>query len=132
MPQRNGDRIGVLDDGHQGRTYSLFTWAPGRPGSRTPTGAALVGTTLARIHLSADTFVSNYHRYRLDVSSMLDRQLPAVGDDLAGAASHDAAAIRAHIATIRGRLSDFDPAPTVGEWSTATPRSSASTSMTAH
>ena len=111
VPQRNGDRVGVLDDGHQRRTYSLFTWAPGRPGGRTPTGAALVGTTLARIHLSADTFVSNYHRYRLDESSMLDRQVPAIEDDLAAVASQDAAAIRAHIATIRERLRDFDPGP---------------------
>lgn len=111
VPQRNGDRIGVIDDGHQRRTYSLFTWAPGRPGARTPFGAALVGTTLARIHLSADTFVSEYHRYRLDVSSMLDRQLPTIEDDLAGAPSQDAAAIRAHIATIRERLRHFDPGP---------------------
>ena len=111
VPQRNGDRIGVLDDGHQRRTYSLFTWAPGRPGARTPIGAALVGTTLARIHLSADTFVSNYYRYRLDEATMLDRQLPAIEDDLAGAASLDAAAIRADIATICERLQDFDPGP---------------------
>ena len=111
VPQRNGDRIGVLDGGHQRRTYSLFTWAPGRPGARTPSGAHLVGTTLARIHLSSDTFVSSYHRYQLDESTMLDRQLPPIEEDLAGETPRNAAAIRAHVAKIRERLRDFAPGP---------------------
>ena len=111
VPQRDGDRIGVLDDGSQRRTYSLFTWAPGRPGARTPSGARLVGTTLARIHLSSDAFRSSHHRYRLDESTILDRQLPAIEDDLAAETPRNAAAIRAHIARIGQHLRDFDPGP---------------------
>lgn len=114
VPQRDGSRIGVLDDGHRQRTYSLFTWAPGRPGARTPAGAHLVGETLARIHHSADTFVSRHHRYRLDQATMLDRQLPAIEKDLAEETPQNAALIRAHIADIRWRVRDFDPGP--GGW----------------
>lgn len=111
VPRRDGNRIGVVQDGHRERTYSLFTWAPGRPGAPTPADARLVGATLARIHLSADTFVSRHHRYRLDVATMLDRNLPTIERDLEDAPADSAAAIRVHIAEIRRRLRGFDPGP---------------------
>lgn len=111
VPRRDRDRVGVLDHGQRRRSYSLFTWAPGQPGARTPTGAHLVGSTLARIHRSADTFVSHHHRYQLDEATMLTRQLPAIDDDLAHEPPETAAAIRDHISEIRQRLQDFDPGP---------------------
>ena len=33
VPQRDGSRVGILDDGTRRRTYTLFTWVPGRPGA---------------------------------------------------------------------------------------------------
>lgn len=76
-----------------------------------PASAHLVGTTLARIHLSSNTFTSSYHRYRLDETTMLDRQLPAIEEDLAGTASTDAMVIRAHVTDIRERLRHFNTGP---------------------
>ncbi|WP_158548167.1 phosphotransferase [Desertihabitans brevis] len=111
--QRDGSRIGVLDHGER-RTYSLFTWASGRPGARNPSGAHRVGQALAQIHVTADTFTTRHHRYALDEAAMLDRHLPAIEADLAHASPGAAAAIRAHITTIRRRLRNFDPGP--GGW----------------
>lgn len=111
VPQRDGSRVGILDDGTLRRTYSLFTWVPGRHGARTPREAYLVGQTLAHIHLSADSFTSRHQRYQLNEATMLDRQLPAIEADLAAESPTNAEAIRAHIEAIRQRLRHFDPGP---------------------
>lgn len=119
IPRRGGDRLGVLatDDDHgggDGRTYSLFTWAPGRIGSRTPDGARLVGAALARIHLAADRFATDHSRYRLDETTMLDRRLPGIEQGFPDLPAADVRTIRTHIEEIRRRLRTFDPGP--GGW----------------
>lgn len=110
----NGERIGLLQDHEGSRSYSLFTWAPGRTGSRTPDGARLVGEALARIHVAADEFRTDLSRYQLDEATMLNRRLPAIHQGFAADSAEDVRTIRTHIADIRRALRDFDPGP--GGW----------------
>lgn len=114
VPKCNGDTIGTIADGVRQRTYSLFTWASGGVGSKTPERARLVGAALARIHLAADGFVSEHPRYRLDETTMLDRRLPAIEKAFATDEPEDIATIRSTVDEIRRRLKSFDPGP--GGW----------------
>jgi Ser/Thr protein kinase RdoA (MazF antagonist) len=114
ISRRNGDQLGVLDDRQGPRWYSLFTWAPGTPGAKTPQGAALVGRTLAGIHTTADELTPTHPRHHLDQATMLDRRLPAIEASFPTDRPEDVRLIREQIAEIRDRLRTFDPGP--GGW----------------
>jgi Ser/Thr protein kinase RdoA (MazF antagonist) len=104
IKRRNGDPLGRLDDG---RSYTLFTWAPGEPGHDTANRVRLIGETLARIHVESDRFESPYSRYHLDEANLLDRYLAKLRPSAQHAAFIDELA-----AEIRRRLATFDPGPT--------------------
>jgi Ser/Thr protein kinase RdoA (MazF antagonist) len=104
IDRTNGDPLGRLEDG---RYYTLFSWAPGRPGEGTLKRVRLVGETLARIHVASDGFTSPHRRYHLDQTNLLDRYLAKLRPD-----APQAAVIEEHAAEIRRRLATFDPGPT--------------------
>jgi Ser/Thr protein kinase RdoA (MazF antagonist) len=103
---RTGQRLTTID----ARRVGLFTWAPGKPKHNTPAQVFRVGATLAEIHVVADSFESTHHRYRLDLSTLLDRYIGTLGLDRVSAA--EARFVRRYIAEIRRRLAEFDPGPT--------------------
>ncbi|MBM7788529.1 phosphotransferase enzyme family protein [Tenggerimyces flavus] len=104
IERTNGDPLGRLENG---RHYSLFSWAPGKPGEGSPKRVGLVGETLARIHVASDGFQSPYGRYHLDEANLLDRYLAKLRPT-----DGQAAYIEEHAAEIRRRLATFDPGPT--------------------
>lgn len=104
IDRANGDALGRLGDG---RHYTLFSWAPGRPGEGSMKRVRLVGETLARIHVASIGFTSPYGRYHLDQANLLDRYLAKLRPD-----ALQAAVIEEHAAEIRSRLATFDPGPT--------------------
>jgi len=104
IDRTNGDPLGRLEDG---RHYTLFSWAPGRPGEGSLKRVRLVGETLARIHIASDGFASPYGRYHLDEANLLDRYLAKLRPD-----TSQAAVIEEHATEIRRRIAAFDPGPT--------------------
>lgn len=106
IPTCDGRRLTAIDS----RRVGLFAWAPGQPKHSTPEQAFRVGATLAEIHVAADSFETSHRRYRLDLSTLLDRYLGTLGLDRVKA--REAWSVRRHIAEIRGRVDDFDPGPT--------------------
>lgn len=104
IDRTNGDALGRLEDG---RHYTLFSWAPGRPGEGSLKRVRLVGETLASIHVASTGFTSPYDRYHLDQANLLDRYLAKLRPD-----ALQAAVIEEHAAEIRSRIATFDPGPT--------------------
>lgn len=111
IPRRNGDKLGVFEDRQGARWFSLFTWAPGKPGARTPEHAALVGATLVKIHRTADLLTPRHSRFHIDTATILDRQLPRIEAEFPTDQPEDVRLIRDQIEEIRHRLATFDPGP---------------------
>lgn len=114
LPRRCGAFLGRFEISGQGRYFSLFSWAPGTPGSKTEEHANILGQTLASIHLGADRFHSRHRRYALDERTLLDRFVQAMEPTLATDDPADAGFIREQSAEIRRRIRAFDPGP--GGW----------------
>lgn len=117
LPRKNGDLLGVIRAPEAERYYSLFTWAPGNTvddADLTTEQAHRVGQCMAAIHLAADHFQSNHHRYRLDEQTLLDRSLKELDADLHTAEPGDVRTIEHYVTDIRQRLDGFDPGP--GGW----------------
>lgn len=111
IPRRNGDKLGVLEDAQGPHWFSLFTWAPGEPGARTPEHAALVGATLAKVHRAADLLTTRHTRFHIDETTILDHQLPRIEAEFPTDRPEDVQLIREQIQEIRRRLATFDPGP---------------------
>lgn len=109
MPTRYGHRLTAIDTPTGPRRVGLFTWAPGKPKHSTLSQVFRVGATLAGIHLAADSFQTTYRRYRLDLSTLLDRYMGNLGLDRLSA--REVRFVRRHIAEIRRRVAAFDPGP---------------------
>lgn len=117
LPRTNGDTLGVIRAPEADRYYSLFSWAPGNTvddKELTVEQAYLVGQNMAAIHLAADKYRPQHHRYRLDEETLLDRSLRELHDDLHAAEPADLNTIEYYVADIRKRLDGFDPGP--GGW----------------
>ncbi len=114
LPRRNGDVLGRFGTSGQVRYFSLFSWAPGDPGSKTQAKARLLGRTLAMIHLAADRYQTTHRRYALDERTLLDRFVGEMEPSLRDDEPADVQFIREQIATIRRRMRAFDPGP--GGW----------------
>jgi Ser/Thr protein kinase RdoA (MazF antagonist) len=109
IPRRNGDKLGVLEDRQGSHWFSLFTWAPGEPGARTPEHAALVGRTLAKLHRAADLLTPKHSRFHIDEAAILDCQLPRIEAEFPTDRPEDVRLICDQIEEIRHRLATFDP-----------------------
>ncbi len=117
LPRKNSDPLGIIRAPEAERYYSLFTWAPGSTvddADLTTEQAYLVGRSMAAIHLAADKYHPEHHRYRLDEETLLDRSLKELQDDLHAAEPDDVRTIEHYVADIRRRLDEFDPGP--GGW----------------
>lgn len=118
LPRRNGDLLGVIRAPEGDRFYSLFAWAHGKVADDedltdlTPKRAAIVGETMAAIHVAADQHEPKHSRYRLDERTLLDLSLVELDEELRAATPEDAKTIEHYVAEIRARLHDFDPGPT--------------------
>lgn len=123
IPRRNGDKLGVMEDQRGAHWFSLFAWAPGQPGARTPEQAALVGATLAKIHRAADLLTPRHSRFHIDEAAILDRQLPKIEAEFPSDRPEDVRLICGQIEQIRRRLATFDPGPAGWGSSTATSKS---------
>lgn len=109
LPRRNGEFLGRFETRGFARDYSLFSWAPGEPGSDTMAKAHILGRTLAAIHLTADRFRSPHHRYALDERTLLDRFVHEMEPALEQDDPADAWFIREQISDIRRRIRAFTP-----------------------
>lgn len=76
IPRQSGELLGAIQAPEGLRYYVLFRYAPGEAVSR-PSEAQTraLGEALARIHLAADRFRTNYRRHRLDLTALIDRAL---------------------------------------------------------
>ncbi|MFT4164492.1 MAG: phosphotransferase, partial [Microlunatus sp.] len=78
LPTRDGSTLGQISTSAGGRRCALFTWAHGQPIDSehwAPKAASRLGHALATIHVAADSFTTTRSRYRLDVSTLLDRSM---------------------------------------------------------
>lgn len=114
LARRHGDPLGRLRTSSGDRFFTLFTWAPGRPGDGTPERVRLLGETLAAIHVAADTYQPAHSRYTLDERSLLDRFVRQLEPSLQRDDPADVAFVEENIADIRRRIRTFDPGP--GGW----------------
>lgn len=110
IPTRHGQRLTMIDTPDGPRRVGLFTWAPGKPKHTTRSQVFQVGATVAAIHVAADSFQTTHRRYRLDLSTLLDRYVGTLGLDRLSAP--EVRFVGRHIAEIRRRVEDFDPGPT--------------------
>lgn len=72
---RDGRRLITIDTLAGPRCFVLFSWAPGKPDAQTCGRVFRVGATMAEIHVAAETFQTENPRYRMDLSTLLDRFL---------------------------------------------------------
>lgn len=117
IERRSGDTLGSWPSPTAPRHYALFSWCPGRPVDTkdlTLRQAARLGAGLASLHVGADAFVTDHSRYRLDLSTLLDRSLQRLRPMLQRADPDDARFIEDCARRIRERLNAFDPGP--GGW----------------
>lgn len=110
LPGRDGQRLRNIDTPMGRRYLVLFSWAPGAPSHDTHAKAFRVGATMAAIHVAADTFRTGHPRYRLDLSTLLQRHLDKL--ELDCQRPSDVSLVHRHIAEIRQRIADFDPGRT--------------------
>jgi Ser/Thr protein kinase RdoA (MazF antagonist) len=109
-----GDTLGGVPTAEGLRHYALFRFAPGVGVSR-PNDAQTraMGESLARIHLAADRFTSNYPRHSLDLTAIVDASLERVAPYLAER-PEDLAFLRERGEAIRQHLGNLKLPP--GGW----------------
>jgi homoserine kinase type II len=112
--RRNGDSLGHLAMPAGDRYFTLFSWAPGKPGVDTEQNARRVGETLAAIHVASDTFQTGCSRYALDERALLDLPLEKLESSAGEADARHLGFIRGEVSRLRQRLRTFDPGP--GGW----------------
>lgn len=110
IPGRDGQRLTRVDTPVGQRYLVLFSWAAGAPSHDTGAKVFRVGATMAAIHVASDSFQTALPRYRLDLSTLLDRYLDKLGMDDQPAS--DTRLVHRHIAQIRQCITTFDPGPT--------------------
>lgn len=83
IPTVNGEYIGVMQTVHGQRAFALFCYADGIPLSRnsvTNEQGYQLGVALANLHLAANSFESQFERYKLDLKYMVDEPFRLISD----------------------------------------------------
>jgi Ser/Thr protein kinase RdoA (MazF antagonist) len=83
IPTENGEYLGVMQTAHGQRAFALFHYADGMPlnrGSVTTEQGYQLGVALANLHLAANSFESQFERYKLDLKYLLDEPLRLISE----------------------------------------------------
>lgn len=83
IPTKNGDYLGVTQSTHGQRAFALFRYAEGIPLSRnsvTTQQAYQLGVALADFHLAANSFESQFERYKLDLKYLIEEPLRLISE----------------------------------------------------
>ena len=83
IPTTDGELLGVEQIGKSERAFALFHYAEGIPLSRrsvTEEQSYQIGVALANLHLAANTFESQYERYKLDLNYLVDEPLRLISE----------------------------------------------------
>jgi Ser/Thr protein kinase RdoA (MazF antagonist) len=76
IKRKDGTTLGVINAPEGARHYVLFTYAEGNsPENLNQTQGYLLGETLARFHICADSFFSKYSRFHLDTDYLINEPL---------------------------------------------------------
>ena len=83
VPTLDGELLGVGESGSGQRSFALFHYADGIPLSRdsvTVKQGYQMGVVLANLHLAADSFESEFARYKLDLKYMVEEPLRLISE----------------------------------------------------
>lgn len=83
IPTQDGEYLGVMQTAHGQRAFALFSYADGIPLSRssvTTEQGYQLGVALANLHLAANSFESQFQRYKLDLKYLLDEPLRLISE----------------------------------------------------
>ena len=83
VPTSEGELLGVAELPGGKRPFALFHYAEGIPLSRdsvTVKQGHQMGVVLANLHLAADSFATEYERYKLDLKYLVDEPLRLISE----------------------------------------------------
>ncbi len=83
IPTQNGEHLGVMQTAHGQRAFALFNYADGIALSRdsvTNDQGYQLGVALANLHLAANSFESQFERYKLDLKYLIDEPIRLISE----------------------------------------------------